>query len=478
MKEHERGLGPWQLTMLALGSVIGGSFFLGSAVAIHATGPSILLAFAFGGLLVYYILTALSEMTVANPETGSFRAFAAQSFGTGTGFVVGWVYWTGMVLAMSSEATAVSILMRNWLPGLPIAVLGSTVIIGVTLLNLLGATQLSKLESGLAIIKIFAILIFALLGLALIAGFFPGRGAVGLGVLTQESFLTGGFRSLAGSMLIVMFTYAGFEIIGLAASEARQPKKTIPKAIRNTVIGLVGLYMISNAILLPLIPTADLSEEVSPIVAALNRQGIPWAGTAINVVLITAILSTMLAVMFGIGRMMRSLSDEGLAPHWLKDKTDVPYRGILFSGLTMLFALWFGMLFPSVYLFLISSGGFAILFSYVVIMLTHIRFRRAHGCPPDGNCQMRGYPFTSLFTLFALLLAIVSMPFVAGQTSGLIAGIVIVLFYTLSYQFVRVFQQYKLKLLQSIYRKRQLQFEASEELSRWKREQEETDGGD
>jgi L-asparagine transporter-like permease len=186
----------------------------------------------------------------------------------------------------------------------------------------------------------------------------------------------------------------------------------------------------------------------------------------------------MLAVMFGIGRMMRSLSDEGLAPHWLKDKTDVPYRGILFSGLTMLFALWFGMLFPSVYLFLISSGGFAILFSYVVIMLTHIRFRRAHGCPPDGHCQMRGYPFTSLFTLFALLLAIVSMPFVAGQTSGLIAGIVIVLFYTLSYQFVRVFQQYKLKLLQSIYRKRQLQFEASEELSRWKREQEETDGGD
>lgn len=97
-KKHEKGLSAWQLTMMAMGSVIGGSFFLGSAVAIQAAGPAILISFILGGILIYFILYALSEMTVANPDSGSFYTFTAQVFGPGAGFVIGWVYWTGMIL--------------------------------------------------------------------------------------------------------------------------------------------------------------------------------------------------------------------------------------------------------------------------------------------------------------------------------------------------------------------------------------------
>ncbi|MDP4151893.1 MAG: amino acid permease [Bacillota bacterium] len=440
MKKTEKGLSALQLAMMALGTVIGGSFFLGSSVAIHAAGPSILLGFIYGGMLVYFILYALSEMTVANPDSGSFRTFAADAFGPGAGFVVGWVYWTGMILAMSSEATAVSILVRVWAPTIPIAILGSAIISGVTLLNLLGANRLSKLESGLAAVKLAAIVSFIIIALLLIVGAFPGNKAIGAGELANENFMPGGITGLAGSMLIVMFSYAGFEIIGLASSEAENPKTSIPKAIRYTVISLVALYIISVGILLPLIPTVDINENTSPIVAALNRHGIDWAGNALNIVLITAILSTMLAAMFGLGRMMRSLADEGHAPEWLKNKTDVPYRGILASGVAMLIALGFGLLFPRVYLFLISSGGFAILFSYAVIMATHIKFRKKNGCP-DGKCQMWGFPYTSVFVLLSLIAAIISMPFVKGQASGLIAGSIIVVFYTLSYAILRVFKQ-------------------------------------
>jgi len=441
MQKKEKGLSAWQLTMMALGTVIGGSFFLGSSVAIHAAGPSVLISFILGGVLVYFILFALSEMTVANPATGSFRTFAAQAFGQGTGFVVGWVYWTGMVLAMSSEATAVSILVREWIPKMPIALLGSIIIICVTLLNLLGANKLSKLESGLAAIKLFAIVSFIILAVLLITGLFPGNPAVGAGELVREPLMPGGLKGIAGSMLIVIFAYAGFEIIGLAASEAANPKETIPKAIKYTVLCLVGFYIISAAVLLPLIPTADISEDTSPFVAALNRHGIRWAGTAINLVLITAILSTMLAAMFGLGRMMRSLAEEHLAPVWLKDKDEVPYRGILFSGFAMLLGLGFGLLLPRVYLFLISSGGFALLFTYAVIMATHIRFRKKNGCPPDGKCQMWGYPYSSLCVFIALIITIVSMPFVPGQESGLIAGIIMVIFYTISYIMMKFYKK-------------------------------------
>jgi L-asparagine transporter-like permease len=441
MKNNQKGLSAWQLTMLALGTVVGGSFFLGSAVAINAAGPSVLLSYIMGGILVYFILFALSEMTVANPDSGSFRTFATHAFGHGVGFVLGWVYWTGMVLAMSSEATAASILLRGWIPNISISVMGSVIIVCVTLLNLLGADKLSKLESGLAAVKLLAILAFIVIGALLVTGIISGDQAAGLGTVKSEPFMAGGIRSVAGSMLIVIFSYAGFEIIGLSASEADNPEKTIPKAIKYTVVCLVGFYIVSIAVLLPLIPTSVLNEETSPMVAALNRWGIGWAGSSINFILITAILSTMIAAMFGIGRMMRSLADEGDAPVFLKDHSDVPYRGILFSGVSMLMALGIGLSLPSVYLFLISSGGFTLLFTYAVIMASHIKFRKNCGCPPDGKCQMPGYPYTSWITLVSMIVIIFSMPFISGQTSGLVAGLILTAMYSLIYVVIKLFNR-------------------------------------
>ena len=437
MKKNNKGLSAWQLTMMALGTVIGGSFFIGSSVAIHAAGPSVLISFILGGILVYFILFALSEMTVANPDLGSFRTFAAQYFGPGVGFVVGWVYWSGMVLAMSSEATAVSILIRQWIPNISFSLMGGLIIISVTLLNLLGADKLSKLESGLAVVKLMAVASFIILALLLILGMIPGISSIGAGELVREPLMPGGIKGIAGSMLIVMFSYAGFEIIGLAASETDNPRETVPKAITYTVLCLVGFYIISIAVLLPLIPTANLSEDLSPMVTALTRWGIGWAGTVINLVLITAILSTMLAAMFGLGRMIRSLSNEGLAPKWLRDERNVPYRGILFSGLAMLLGLVLGLLLPRVYLFLICSGGFALLFTYAVIMATHIRFRKRSGCPPEGKCQVPGYPYTSWIVLLSLIIVILSMPFIPGQASGLIAGLIMIVIYSSAYLLIK-----------------------------------------
>lgn len=432
-KSKRKGLSAWQLTMMALGSVIGGSFFLGSSVAINAAGPSILLSYVLAGGLVYLILYALSEMTVGAPTVGSFSTFAARELGQGTGFVVGWLYWTGTVLSMSSEATAISLLVREWVPNVSIALLGGSIIVAVTLLNLLGADKIGKLASGLSAVKIFAIIFFILTALVLIAGLMPGTLAIGAGELAREPIMPGGVQGIAGSMLLVVFAYAGFEIIGLAATEAENPTETIPKAIRYTVFSLVGLYILYAAVLLPLIPTAELSENVSPMVASLNRWGIGWAGTALNLVLISAILSAMLACIFGLGRMIRSLSDEGHAPNWLKDKRDVPYKGILFSGLSMLIGLFFGLLFPRAYLVLITSGGFALIFTYAVIMASHIRFRKREGCPPGGICQMPGFPLTSWIALISLIVILLCMPFIPGQTAGLITGTSMVVIYSLIY---------------------------------------------
>lgn len=444
MEKTQKGMTAWHITMMALGSVIGGSFFLGSSVAIRAAGPAVILSYILSGILVYFILYALSEMTVANPTSGSFSTFATRELGEGMGFIVGWLYWTGIVLAVSSEAAAITILLQDWFPNVSIGFLGSIIIIGVTLINLLGAEKLGKLESALSGVKIFAIIAFILTAVGLIVGFFPGATAIGAGELSREPLLPGGAKGVAGSMLLVIFAYAGFEIIGLAASEARNPRETIPKAIRNTVILLVGLYVAYAAVLLPLIPTAALNESTSPMVASLNRWGITWAGEAINIVLIFAILSAMLAAIFGLGRMIRTLTDDGHAPRWLKDESEVPYRGILFSGLIMLLGLGFGLLFPRVYLVLISTGGFALLFTYAVIMASHIRFRSRHGCPPDGICQMPGFPYTSWIALVSMIVVLICMPFIPGQEVGLVSGLVMVLFFAVAYYLMTLYRRSRL----------------------------------
>lgn len=249
--------------------------------------------------------------------------------------------------------------------------------------------------------------------------------------MATEPLLPGGIGGIAGSMLIVMFTYAGFEIIGLAASEARNPHKTVPRAIAMTVFALVVLYLTAIAVLLPLIPTQLLTAEESLFAAALGRWGLNWAGAVMNIVLVTAILSTMLAAMFGLGRMIRSLADEGHAPAWIRDRGDIPYRGILFSGVAMLGGLGLGFVLPQqVYIFLVSSGGFALLFAYVIILATHYKLRKVRGCPPRGNCQLPGFPYTSWFALAGIIAIIASMPLVPGQGSGLIAGLILIFLYT------------------------------------------------
>lgn len=438
----EKGMSVWHLTMMGLGTVVGGSFFLGLSIALHAAGPSVILSYLIGGAIIYVILFSLSEMTVADPAPGSFRTFASKAYGSGLGFVVGWVYWTGLILAMSSEAIAASILIKSWFPGISVGLLGAAIIIGVTLLNLLGAERLSKLESGLAVIKLLAIVGFIILGLALIVGFFPGNPQVGLGELTGEPIFAGGIGGIAGSMLMVLFTYAGFEIIGLAASETKDPQKTVPRAIIFTVIGLITLYVGAVAVLLPLIPTTALPEEVSPFVAALTRHGLGWAANSINFVLVSAILSTMLAATFGLGRMIWSLANEGHAPSFIKGKGGVPYRGILCSGGAMLAGLGLGLMLPAnVYTFLVSSGGFALLFTYVIIVASHIKFRKQNGCPGNGKCQLPGYPYTSWFALISLVAVIFSMPLIRGQGAGLAAGLLLLISYSLCYFLMKVRKQ-------------------------------------
>ncbi|ADU52309.1 amino acid permease-associated region [Thermaerobacter marianensis DSM 12885] len=419
------GLTAGQLTVLALGSAIGGAFFLGSAVAIRSAGPAVLLGFAAGGAIVYVVLMALADLTLEDPAPGSFRHYAQRAFGPLAGFVVGWVYWAGLTLAMSSEATAAAVFLRTWWPGAAGPVLATLIVLAVTGLNLLGARQLAGLEGLLAGVKLLAVAGFVLVALSLIAGLWPGRAPVGWGALAGEPWGAAGWRGLLGAMLIVMFSYAGTEVIGLAAPSARDPRGTVLRAARRTALLLAGLYVLAVGSLLPLIPTARLDVTASPMVTALAVHGLGAAARMVNAVLVTAILSTMLAVMFSLGRVVRSLAEDGMGPAWLVDRGPVPRRGIVFSGAVMLAGVALGYLVPrQVYVFLVSAGGFALLLVYASIVAAHWRLRRqAEAGGRRGVPLVPGFPWSSALVLAVLLAIMAGMPLVPGQESGLLAGL-------------------------------------------------------
>lgn len=424
MHAHQGKLTVWPLVMLALGTVVGGSFFLGTAVTLRSAGPSSLLAFAVGGLLVYFILMALSELTVSRPVRGSFRTYAGMALGPMASFVVGWLYWTGLVLALSSEATATALFARLFLPGVPIWLLSLVVIVSVTALNLLDVALFSRIESMMAAVKLLAIVAFVLaVGAAIVLGL-RGRAPAG-GFAPLYPILPGGLRGLAGSMLVVLFTYAGFEVLGLAAPDAKDPAKVVPRAVLLTVIGLVSLYMLAVAVMLPVLPTGQLHEEVSPMVLALRRVGMPALAAGLNLVVMTASFSTMMAATYGLSRMLQSLADDGQAPAIFTNVTPQgnPRNALLASSAGMLVGVGLAAVLPhQVYLFLVSSAGFAMLFSYLMILLSHYIIRRREGCGPTG-CQLPFYPYSSWLGMGLLVVAILGMPFVPGQGAGLLAGL-------------------------------------------------------
>lgn len=435
---REFGLTAWQLVMLALGTVVGGSFFLGSAIILRATGPSILIASALGGALVFLILRALAELTVGRPAHGSFRKHAEQAFGPAAGFIVGWVYWTGMMLAMSSEATAVAIFLRLWVAG-PLWLLSGLVIVAVTAVNLLTPHLFGRLESVMAGLKLGAVVLFILAAIALVVGAVPGQPAVGTGALSGQPLAPGGLGGIAGSMLLVMFSYAGFEVMGLAAPDARQPERTVPRAVTYTALALVALYMATFALLLPLLPRDRISQDVAPMVAALRYQGWPLAASGLNLVVMSAALSTMLAAMYGLGRMLHSLAEEGQAPQAFArlSPDGVPRPALAVSGLGMLVGSVLAFLLPrQVYLFLASSGGFSLLFSYLAILLSELRVRAREGCPAAG-CQMPGYPYSTWIAIGLMVAIMASMPLVPGQAAGLMAGLALVGVFGLIYWLTR-----------------------------------------
>ena len=241
-----------------MGGAIGTGLFLGSAQVIQSAGPSIILGYAIGGLIAFLIMRQLGEMIVEEPVAGSFSHFAYQYWGKFPGFLSGWNYWVLYILVAMSELTAVAKYINYWWPHIAAwqSVLFFFVII--TAINLTNVKFYGESEFWLAIIKVTAVVAMILFGLFLLFTADANSTASFSNLWAHGGFFPNGFDGLFYMLAFLMFAFGGIELIGMAAAEANDPKKTIPKAINQVVFRILIFYIGSLTILLSLVPWNQL----------------------------------------------------------------------------------------------------------------------------------------------------------------------------------------------------------------------------
>jgi L-asparagine transporter-like permease len=403
-----RRLSQRQLTMMAIGGAIGVGLFLGSSVTIRLAGPAVILSYLLAAGIALIMSYVLAEMAVVHPVAGAFGVYAEKYLNPWAGFSVRATYGIAQIIAIGAEVTAAGIYISYWLPDVPQWIWVVLVSAALVALNAMQVNRLGEFEYWFAMIKVAAIVAFITVGLALIFGV-GSRQAIGLANLTQHGgFLPAGWRGVWRSLTITLTSYMGVEIIAVTAGEARNPEITIPRAMRNIVYRLILFYVLAIAVMVTMVPWNQSSSALSgsPFVTAFAAAHIPYAADIMNFVVLTAALSSVNTNLYLSTRMLFSLGRGGYAAGWLGKVSGngVPHRALVASTAGIVAAILLAIFAPkNAFLMLYGTAVAGMLFVWLVILSTHLRFRKAITSQRLSSLPMR-LPVHPMFTVAAILL--------------------------------------------------------------------------
>ena len=414
----KRGLSARHIRFMALGSAIGTGLFYGSAAAIQMAGPAVLLAYLIGGAAVFMVMRALGEMAVRDPVSGSFGHYASTYLGPMSGFILGWTYAFEMIIVCLADITAFGIYMGFWFPDVArwIWVLGIVLLIGG--LNLCSVKVFGEMEFWLSLLKVAAIVAMILAGFGIMLFGIGSAGSVdaaATGISNLWSFggfMPNGVGGLIASFAVVMFAFGGIEIIGITAGEAKDPQRVIPKAINAVPLRILLFYVLTLFVLMAIYPWTQIGTQGSPFVQIFDSLGISSAATILNIVVISAAVSAINSDIFGAGRMMFGLAQQGQAPKGFAkiSRHGVPWMTVLVMGATLLGGVLLNYLIPeNIFLVIASIATFATVWVWLMILVTQVAMRRSM-----TREQVAELKFPVPFWPYAPIAAIVFMVFIFG----------------------------------------------------------------
>ena len=406
-----RGLGKTQIVMIGLGGAIGTGLFMGSGLAIGYAGPAVIFSYVLAGFVALVMVFSLSEMAVLHPTAGSFGTYAEAYLNPWAGFVVRYTYWIAQVIAIGGEAVAAGLYMGLWFPGVPVWLWALGFSLVLVYFNSRSVNNFGTIESWFALVKVTAIVLFIILGAVSIFG--RGHAATAVHNLTG---LPGGFfpKGLAGmwmGVIVGIFSFNGIEVIAVTSGEARNPQVAIPAALRSMLLRLFVFYVLAVTIIVTTTPWTATGVRVvaqSPFVSVFQHSGIAHAAGVMNFVVISAALSSMNTNIYLCSRMLFSLSRGHYAPQRLGSLTGrgTPVAAVLISGACILVAAGVSIFTPNAYGYLLGVALFAAILVWMIILLSHLSFRRHH-LASELPVRMPLFPwmqYAGLLMLAAILL--------------------------------------------------------------------------
>ncbi|HBM6738854.1 TPA: amino acid permease, partial [Enterococcus faecium] len=336
-KKLKKQLSSRHITMLALGGAIGAGLFKGSGEAIGIAGPSVLIAFLIGGIILYIVMKGLGKIVLSGGDThhglsGLIRPY----LGAHAADFTDWVYWSMWIINIIAEAVAAASFLQLWFPHIPAWVFVFMLAVLTTIINLYSVRLFAETEYWLAFAKISVIIL-----LIIFAAYLVGQQMLGTGVFPTLQQLTdhGGFtphgmKGIISSLLVVIYSYGGSELIAITVSEADDPKRAIPKAIKGVMGRIISFYIIPLFLLLIIFPWNTLAgTNVSPFVMVFEKMNIPFAADIVNFVIVLALFSSINSGVYASSRILffrlkdRKGSSRKLA---VLNKHQVPQRAVLF----------------------------------------------------------------------------------------------------------------------------------------------------
>lgn len=421
---YHKALKRRQIQMIAIGGAIGTGLFLGAGGRLALAGPALVFVYAICGFFAFLVMRALGELIMYRPSSGSFVSYAREFFGEKMAFTVGWMYWLNWAMTSVADVTAAALYMNffqhyvPWLQGIPQWVFAFSALTLVLVMNLLSVKVFGELEFWFSLLKVTALVAFLAIGIYLVVTGTPVDGHTpGFSLISGS----GGFfpHGIMPALIIVqgvVFAYAAIEVIGTTAGESENAHEVIPGAIRSVVLRLLVFYVGSVLLLAVLLPYTAYSAGVSPFVTFFGKIGFHDAAVIMNLVVLTAVLSSLNAGLYSTGRILHSMAASGSAPAVLMkmNKAGVPYVGVAVTAVVTMIGVALNAIVPSAaFEIALNFAALGIITAWGVIILCQLKLwdkaRRRELVRPEF--RMMGAPYTGILTLGFLAGVVVLMLF-------------------------------------------------------------------
>lgn len=412
-----RGLQNRHVQLIAIAGTIGTGLFLGAGRSISLTGPSIIFVYLLTGVFMYFMMRAIGEMLYMDPNQHTFINFITKYLGKGWGFFSGWSYWVSLIFLGMAEITAVATYVQYWFPNWPAWEIQLVFLLILSSVNLIAVKIFGEVEFWFGMIKIITILALIATGIFMVStDFKTPAGHASLTNITQGfQMFPKGWVSFVMTFQMVFFAYQAIEFVGVTTSETANPRKVLPKAIKEIPVRIVIFYVGALIAIMAIFPWQQLPVNESPFVTVFQLVGIKWAAAFINFVVLTAAASSLNSTLYSTGRHLFQIAKETPNSKVMKtlkldtlSRTGIPARAIIASAVVVCISAFINIL-PGVSdafsLITASSSGVYIAI-YVLIMLAHWRYRQSKEFLPDGFL-MPAYkilnPLTIAFFLFVFV---------------------------------------------------------------------------